>query len=152
MKRTSPLKIQNIFLADDDSEDRQLFTEALHELPFEINVATFDNGVTLMDELLNHEKKLPDLIFLDLNMPLMNGEECLADIRDEPKLAKIPIIIYSNYLDKEKVKLLYRKGADRYLKKPTQFAKLKSSLSYCIKSLESVKDGKGSLVDFIIKD
>jgi CheY-like chemotaxis protein len=152
MQRTIQLKKQYIFLADDDSEDRQLFTEALQELPFKVAVATFDNGVTLMDELLNPETRLPDLIFLDLNMPLMNGEECLADIRDEPKLAEIPIIIYSNYLDKEKVKLLYQKGANRYLKKPAQFAKLKSSISYCIKSLESKKDSNVSILDFIIKD
>ncbi len=146
------MKKHYIFLADDDFDDRQLFSEALEELPFLVEVVTFDNGVTLMAELLKPETKLPDLIFLDLNMPLMNGEECLADIRDESKFANIPIIIYSNYLDIPKVELLYSKGANRFLKKPEQFSKLKSALSYCIESIESIKDGNTTLLDFIIKD
>ena len=83
-----------IFLADDDTDDRMLFTEALVELPFDLKVQTFDNGVDLMSSLLDDNLSLPDVIFLDLNMPLMNGEECLEDIRREAKLVQIPIIIY----------------------------------------------------------
>ncbi len=147
------LKKHYIFLADDDYDDRQLFSDALEELPFQVEVVTFDNGVTLMAELLKLETRLPDVIFLDLNMPLMNGEECLSDIRDESRFDTIPIIIYSNYLDTLKVELLYSKGANRYLKKPAQFTKLKSALSYCIESLEAAKyTNPTTIVDFLIKD
>ena len=81
-----------IFLADDDQDDRMLFTEALINLGNFIDIRTFDNGVDLMATLLEPEVALPDIIFLDLNMPLMNGEECLDDLKNEPKLSAIPVV------------------------------------------------------------
>jgi CheY-like chemotaxis protein len=67
-------------------------------------------------------------------MPLMNGEECLADIRNEQKTAKIPVVIYSTHFDLFKVKFLKDKGADRYLQKPKSFSVLKTCLERCIES------------------
>lgn len=124
-----------IYLADDDNEDRMLFKEALDEIGMNVSIADFDNGVTLMFNLLNVTKPLPDVIYLDLNMPLMNGEECLNDIRNEPRLSNIPIVIYSNYADKSISDELQKKGANLYLIKPNSFEKLKNLL---IKSLEYV--------------
>ncbi len=141
----------SIYLADDDEDDRQLFTEALEELPFELKVDTFSNGVDLMANLLNPETPLPDIIFLDLNMPLMNGEECLADIRGEKELYKIPIVIYSTSFDIFKVELLHKKGADRYLQKPKTFTKLKSTVQKAIESLSKQTSPKFAKEDFIIK-
>ena len=135
-----------IFLADDDNDDRMLFKEALVELPFDLTVQTFDNGVDLMSSLLDNELSLPDIIFLDLNMPLMNGEECLEDIRRESKLFKIPIIIYSGFLDRELVTLLEKKGANHYLRKPSTFKKLISLLNRAITTVRADNDVK----DFII--
>ena len=114
-----------IYLADDDQDDRMLFKEALDEIDVAIAIEDFDNGVTLMDNLLNKDKPLPDLIYLDLNMPLMNGEECLHDIKNEPELSQIPIIIYSTYVDKTGANSLQQKGANLYLEKPETFNKLK---------------------------
>ena len=135
-----------IFLADDDNDDRMLFTEVLVELPFDLTVQTFDNGVDLMSSLLDRNLSLPDVIFLDLNMPLMNGEECLEDIRREPKLVKIPIIIYSGFLDRDQVILLKEKGADHYLQKPSNF---KDLIDLLHRAVELVKSGNGNK-DFII--
>ena len=137
-----------IFLVDDDQDDRDLFTDALNELTIKSVVKTFNNGVDLMADLLDREKKLPDIIFLDLNMPLMNGEECLADIRREPELYAIPIVIYSTFFDKYKVTLLQEKGADRYLQKPKSFNQLKSSIERSILSLDKANS---ELLDFVIK-
>uniref|UniRef100_UPI0040480E6E response regulator n=1 Tax=Mariniflexile sp. TaxID=1979402 RepID=UPI0040480E6E len=97
-----------IYLADDDNEDRMLFKEALDEIDLDVYIEDFDNGVTLMDQLLKAEN-LPDAIYLDLNMPLMNGEECLNDIRNEPKLSHIQIIIYSTYVDEAMAERLHKK-------------------------------------------
>ncbi|MDO7172326.1 response regulator [Mariniflexile sp. AS56] len=124
-----------IYLADDDNEDRTLFKEALDELNMDVTVKDFDNGVTLMENLLMPEKPLPDAIYLDLNMPLMNGEECLNDIRNEPAFANITLIIYSTYIDEDMAFRLKNKGANWYLMKPNSFDKLKSSL---LKSLDYV--------------
>src|SRR5690606_26792837 len=126
-----------IYLADDDQDDRMLFREALDEIDEDIAIEDFDNGVTLMDNLLNKNKPLPDIIYLDLNMPLMNGEECLHDIKNEFELSQIPIVIYSTYVDVESANSLQEKGANLFLEKPDTFNKLKNLLS---KSLEYIKD------------
>lgn len=144
------LKPLLIYLADDDQDDRLLFKEALDEIDVAIAIEDFDNGVTLMDNLLNKNKPLPDLIYLDLNMPLMNGEECLHDIKNEPELSQIPIIIYSTYVDQAGAASLQLKGADLYLQKPDSFNKLKNLLR---KSLDLIKnDSKNRVSEFVISE
>ncbi|HZJ20799.1 MAG TPA: response regulator [Pricia sp.] len=143
--------MRRIFLADDDDDDRQLFQEALAKISDFVNIITFDNGVSLIDQLLKTHEKLPDAIFLDLNMPLMNGEECLADIRNESIFAQVPIIIYSTSLDRAKVEYLYEKGANRYLQKPSSFAHLKSALEKCLGYLDNNTGKDGGILDFVIK-
>ena len=69
---------------------------------------------------------LPDLLFLDLNMPRKNGSECLAEIRQIDKLKDFPIVIFSTSLDSEIVDVMYNKGATFYIRKPGDFSKLKS--------------------------
>ena len=112
---------------DDDLDDQTLFSKALEDLLIPMELSTFENGVSLMDKLL-HCLLLPDMIFLDLNMPLMNGEECLMDIKSEKKLEKIPIIIYSTTFEIHRIEELFRKGAAQYLQKPASFNALKLAL------------------------
>lgn len=139
-----------IYLADDDNEDRMLFKEALDELNLNVIIEDFDNGVTLMEHLLMTEKTLPDAIYLDLNMPLMNGEECLNDIKNEPQLSQIPVIIYSTYIDEIMANRLQNDGASWYLIKPNSFEKLKNLL---LKSLNQIHIGYNKMApnfEFII--
>lgn len=125
----------SLFLADDDVDDRTIFSEAIAGLPLGPQIRTFDNGVDLMADLLDGDSLLPDILFLDLNMPLMTGEECLQDIRNEPKLDKLPVIIYSGYYDINKINLLQKKGADRFLQKPTSFNSLQTLIERSIMSV-----------------
>ncbi|PKQ45139.1 response regulator [Confluentibacter flavum] len=134
------LKPLLIYLADDDKEDRMLFKEALDDLDMNVSIEDFDNGVTLMVNLLDLDKPLPDVIYLDLNMPLMNGEECLNDIRSEPRLSNIPIIIYSTYADKSISDELQKKGANLYLVKPNSFKMLKNLLSRSLEYIHLSRD------------
>ncbi|WP_086478319.1 MULTISPECIES: response regulator [Arenibacter] len=136
-----------LFLADDDQDDTMFFLEAIDGLSLQTEIKTFDNGVDLMAELLKREASLPDLIFLDLNMPMMTGEECLIDIRNEPRLANIPIIIYSGYVDFERAKVLKEKGANRYLQKPSSFKKLQDLIELGINSIFSSQ----TAATFVIK-
>ncbi len=124
-----------IFLADDDADDRLFFVDALSEISILTDVTLFEDGCALMTYLNGESPVLPSLLFLDLNMPMMNGEECLNDIRMEPKLANIPVIIYSTSLDPQQVENLRINGANRYLKKPENFNKLKLTLDRAIKSV-----------------
>lgn len=128
-------KTSIIYLVDDDQEDRMLFREALGEIDTPVIVRNFDNGVSLIANLLNSEDALPDAIFIDLNMLLMNGEECVEDIRNERHFSQIPIIIYSIYVDDQAMDRLQVKGANGYLIKPDSFEKLKKIIK---KSLELI--------------
>jgi len=69
----------NLLLADDDTDDCFFFREALGELPFMSTLTTVNNGVELMNRLTDQSYHLPDILFLDLNMPLKTGIECLME-------------------------------------------------------------------------
>lgn len=120
-------KIYNILLADDDNDDCSFFEEALDELSLSTTLVTVNDGVQLMDFLSDKTADdLPDLLFLDLNMPRKNGSECLVEIRQIEKFKDFPIVIFSTSLDSEIVEVMYDKGATFYIRKPGDFSKLKS--------------------------
>lgn len=109
--------ILHILLADDDKDDHFFFEESLKELSIATSFSTAGNGEELIRLLSSDQSKLPDVIFLDLNMPRKNGSECLSEIKHNEKLKHIPIIIYSTALYDGIVNLLYENGAHYYLKK-----------------------------------
>lgn len=116
----------NLLLADDDEDDCAFFKEALDELSVPVSLAVVNDGVQLMDYLeANSSNNLPDILFLDLNMPRKNGHECLKEIKEIDELTAIPVIIFSTSLDTEIVDLMYKKGATYYIRKPGEFSKLK---------------------------
>ncbi|KAF2078995.1 response regulator [Flavobacterium sharifuzzamanii] len=115
-----------LLLADDDEDDCLFFKEALDEITISADFSTVHDGVQLMDYLQTNILNLPDVLFLDLNMPRKNGLECLDEIKRDDKLKNLPIIIFSTSLDSEIVNNLYLKGASYYIRKPGEFSKLKS--------------------------
>ena len=121
-----------IFLADDDKDDRMLFSEALRELPIKCEVIHFEDGIHLMAQLMISSTILPHLIFLDINMPLMDGVSCLKKIMENEILATIPVVIYSTSYNKTEANNLEKIGAARYLQKPNSFNQLKTLLYRCI--------------------
>jgi CheY-like chemotaxis protein len=123
----SHLKIKkelNILLADDDDDDRELFAEVIQEFSQKVTVQPVRNGVELLEYLCACET-LPDLIFLDLNMPCMNGKECLKEIKKYDRFAHIPVIMYSTSSHPKDVESAYQFGADYYIVKPNTFHDLK---------------------------
>ena len=118
-----------VYLADDDADDRLLFEEALMELSEDVNLTTAKNGQQLMSFLGNAVPPPPDLIFIDLNMPLKNGFECLDEIRQSKKYEGIPVVIFSTSCQKEAIDNVYEKGANYYICKPNSFQKLKTLLN-----------------------
>jgi CheY-like chemotaxis protein len=120
-------RIKNVLLADDDSDDRELFTQALNLVHPHVTVETVHDGEELMQHLTK-KKALPDLIFLDLNMPRKNGRECLAEIHHNEALHSIPVIVYSTSLNPLDIQDTLNKGARYFLRKPNSFEELKSLL------------------------
>ena len=118
-----------ITLADDDEDDRLLFTDAFDELKINTVVSTFKNGQLLMDFLNNPESVLPHIIFLDLNMPIKNGIDCLKEIKQNERFKNIAIAIYSTSSSDDDVENTFVLGANVYIKKPADFNTLKKILN-----------------------
>lgn len=125
MERGDPFPKLNLLLADDDKDDCLLFKEAMEELQLPITLATVHNGEQLMENLEENTDQLPDVLFLDLNMPRKNGFTCLEEIKSTPRLKQLPIIIISTSFDKNIAEQLYNKGAQYYICKPADFTNLK---------------------------
>ena len=119
----------HIMLADDDEDDRLFFTEAFEEVKIKYSITTFKDGVELMNHLVKKENPLPDIIFLDLNMPRKSGLECLKEIRDNERLKNISVAIYSTSSSEQDVEQTFVLGANVYIKKPTDFTDLKKILT-----------------------
>jgi CheY-like chemotaxis protein len=115
----------NIFLVDDDEDDRILFKEVIEEISIRTKLSLFHDGQELMDYLSLPNIQLPDLIFLDLNMPIKNGLQCLKEIRDNPDLNQIVIAIYSTSSSDKDIEDTLVNGANIYITKPTEFTKIK---------------------------
>ena len=110
-------RAKNIFLAEDDEDDQLLFAMAVKEIDNSICLNQAKNGVEALTTLDNMHR-LPDLIFMDINMPLMNGFECLLELKTNKHLHNIPVIIYSTSSTPSDVARAYNLGACLYLEKP----------------------------------
>ncbi len=127
-----------ILLADDDLDDRYFFDKVLEALPILTHLTTVDDGEKLMTYLSENLKTLPDILFLDLNMPRKKGFECLFEIKNNNKLKKIPVIVYSTFVDKDMADLLYKGGADFYIPK-TSLIELEKALKHILHLLTENK-------------
>lgn len=119
-----------IYQADDDSDDREFFADALGEIDPDVILKQAPDGMRLMDELLALvSSDLPQFIFLDINMPGKTGLECLAEIRKSKGVLKdVNIVMLSTSSDPENIRRASELGATFYAVKPSCFEKLKSIL------------------------
>lgn len=121
------LQCKNIFLADDDSDDVAIFSQALSEISADCNLTIFNNG----DELVKKIKGNPapaDIIFLDLNMPKVNGLEALTFIRTVEAYRPVPVIIYSTSASSNHIALAREIGANYYFIKPSDYRNLREQI------------------------
>ena len=114
----------NLVLADDDEDDRDMLIEVLNEIAPHVRVTVARNGQQLMT-FLNQSATAPDIIFLDLNMPLKNGQECLTEIRANKKFKPVPVVIYSTSCSSQHIDDTFLNGANFYFTKPGSYKDLK---------------------------
>ena len=114
----------HLLLADDDDDDCLLFRDALGELPHGTRLTVVSNGAELMEYLNDESTPLPDYLFLDLNMPLKNGTECLEEIKQSDRLQNLPVIIFSTCALQGTINNLFSMGAQHYIRKPASFRQL----------------------------
>src|SRR4030095_3421912 len=118
----------HILIADDDEDDRMFFSDAITAIAPSAKLTEAFNGDDLITKLMRHDFDLPDLIFLDLNMPYKNGLECLKEIRSTELLKSLPILIYSTSLNRDHVDISYLNGANMYIQKPVSYDGIKRIL------------------------
>ena len=116
----------HILFSDDDTDDALLFTQAADLMKSSILLSFAEDGEQLM-RFLSRES-LPDMIFLDLNMPVKNGIECLREIRNDKKLDKLPVIVYTTSDNPRDIDTCYQLKANLYVVKPTSFESIIKTL------------------------
>ena len=141
--------VHRILHADDDIDDCQLFNEALEELGLSFQLTTVHNGEQLMN-LLKESEILPDMLFLDLNMPRKNGFQCLSEIKESELLRPLPVIIISTSFEQKIINLLYENGAMYYLRKPNDFPKFKRMIDNAIALIVQKKYTQPPLEEYVL--
>ena len=123
-----------ILMADDDADDRMFVREAFESKP--VKILFVENGLELLDYLLcrgkyggDHRHPRPDLILLDLNMPIMGGREALAKIQVDACLRTIPVVVLTTSREECEILRCYELGANTYIVKPLSLEKLHEMLN-----------------------
>ena len=126
-------------MADDDPDDRMLMQEALAENNISNSIFFVENGADLLDYLNKKGKysnqvcPTPGVIFLDLNMPFIDGVKCLEEIRQNSRMNDIFIVMNTTTASHKEIDLSYDKGANLFLIKPNSFTELKKSIEAILK-------------------
>ncbi len=114
---------RNIVLIDDDKDDQEIFSEAVKDISHVINCTTFFDASMALAELSSMEVA-PDVIFLDLNMPVMNGQQFLTQIKKNAGLKNIPVIIFTTSSDVKTIFATKDLGAHDFITKPASCAEV----------------------------
>ena len=117
--------LQKLFIVDDDPEDRLLLKESIYTIDPALIIVEVETGNKFFSLL---ESDLPDLIFLDLDMPEINGLQCLHHIRSTPSLEMLPIVVFSSTTRSVNIDVAYEVGADLFFIKPFTYAELTNAV------------------------
>ena len=122
---TNTLEPANVLLVEDNQDDVELTLEALRDSRVHMNIHVVENGLAaiafLRGEGAYAEKPRPDLILLDLNLPVMDGREVLKAMRDDPHLTDIPVVVLTTSEAEEDIMNAYKLHANCYITKPVDF-------------------------------
>ena len=123
--------VTTLLLADDDPDDRLLVKDALEETRSTAHLRSVEDGVELMDYLRHRgryadpsEAPPPSLILLDLKMPRKSGHQALKEIKEDPDLRQIPVVILTTSRQEQDVSRSYRLGVNSFITKPSSFGGL----------------------------
>jgi CheY-like chemotaxis protein len=118
-----------ILLIDDDEEDQEIFIDALREVDSFLHCSVANDGEEALS-LLNGDALLkPDLIFIDMNMPKLNGKQVLQALKFSGSLRDVPVVMYSTFFGAKDIEEIKALGAAHHMVKATRFDELCSSLN-----------------------
>lgn len=115
----------HVLIAEDDDDDYQIFSTAVHDLSFDILLSRAEDGKVLIQFLDN---TIPDILFLDVLLPCKDGRTCIREIRANKRFDELPVITYSSFRNVETTEFFYREGANLFVIKPSSFRELKDIL------------------------
>jgi CheY-like chemotaxis protein len=116
-------------IIDDDIDDQEIFLMCLKKINKDIHCTTMNNGVDAISMLQSNLQYIPNYVFIDVNMPKLNGIDCLRSIKNIPRLKYSKIFMYSTTSENATVEESMRLGADDFIVKPAKTAELKVKLS-----------------------
>lgn len=140
---------RRILLADDDDDDHLIFADAIREIDDAIICDGATDGKAVLDKLAGCSQ-LPDILFLDINMPLLNGFECLKKLKEQERFAKIPVVIYSTTANDSAIETARSLGASLFLPKPPDHKILSVKLKRTFEILFPVAENAGCGHEFLI--
>jgi CheY-like chemotaxis protein len=143
-------KTKKILLVEDDESDQFFFIQAMRNIPGTAIYNIANNGQEAIKKVKNADT-LPDIIFSDINMPLMDGIEYLTEIRNNPRTKDIPVVMLSS--DKSLIDTICALGASAFIKKPGDFHQLQKHLEKVLHTelkVPSDPKSKAALAAFLI--
>lgn len=114
----------NILIIDDDDDDSDFLRDAIYQVNPSVNCTLVSNGIDAIQGLKSKTIPRPDLIFLDLNMPRMNGTQCLRELKNDPATEEIPVVIYTTSKSHDERVETLTLGAIQFITKPSSFRQL----------------------------
>lgn len=121
-----------ILLIDDDRDDAELFQEVLKEIDSSIGFNHIEDSKKGLEKLTAQTNNLPDIIFLDINMPIVSGWQCLDHFKKTEHLKDIPVIMFTTSSQPREKENALQHGANGFITKPNEYQVLKNSLSEVI--------------------
>ena len=142
---------KKVILVDDDQDDCMLFEDAMNDIGMLSQLKVANDGEKLFQILSSQSPCFPDLIFLDLNMPKMNGYECISKLRNSALIKCIPIVVFSTTNQVEMIDWVYYNGANLFVNKPNSYFKLKETIRNVVNINFKEESFKNSRKHFIYK-
>ena len=141
----------SILLADDDIDDCIFFKGALDKSSIVTSLVAVHDGMQLMHLLTGENYMLPDVVFVDLNMPRKNGFECLSELKLSEKLRHLPVIMYSTSNDQEVVNRLYLNGAQYFIRKPSDISQFEKIIHHTLTLVGKKNRQQPPREDFVLE-
>jgi CheY-like chemotaxis protein len=129
--------MRQVVLIDDDRDDAELFKEVLFEIDNTIGFRHFEESKEALQILSESETNLPDFIFLDINMPVVSGWECLAEFKKNKYLKLIPVVMFTTSSQPKEIEAAKQRGADGFITKPSDYKTLKTLITSVLKQVSN---------------
>jgi CheY-like chemotaxis protein len=131
------MKTNYVCYADDDDDDHEIFSTALREILPDVKLDIFDSGKSLLSFLKNPDNPVPDIIFLDFNMPGEDGNDCLKYVRATHRMLHVPLVVYSTSKSSQLVRICHENGATKCIVKPNTINEVRALLAQTIHEIEN---------------